>query len=100
MKIALAACSLPLFTKLVFEEIKRWKSYHPLEMTQLEHNVQLTIHKLFNRLEIQHGKLLVSHSLSYISAARAGLTESELEDILSLDEEVCAHTHKLFKLSI
>ena len=89
MKIALAACSLPLFTKLVFEDIKRWRSYHPLEQTQLEHTVTGTIHKLFMKIEIQHGRLLVSHALSFIAAARSGLSEVELEDVLSLDDEVC-----------
>ncbi len=88
MKIALAACSLPLFTKLVFEDIKRWKSYHPLELTHLQHTVGGTINKLFDKIEKEHGRLLVSHALSYIAAARAGLSEGELEDILSIDDEV------------
>ena len=39
---------------------------------------------------MQHGKVLVSHAFSYVTVSKEGLTESELEDILSLDEQVCA----------
>jgi len=33
-------------------------------------------------------RLLVSHAFAYITASKEGLTESELEDVLSLDEQV------------
>lgn len=88
MKIACNYCSLPLYTKLVFEEVKRWKSYYPLEMTTLQHTVIGLISTLFDRIEIQHGKKLVAKSLSYLTASRSGLSETELEDVLSLDDEV------------
>ena len=45
---------------------------------------------VFERVEEQHGWLLVSHALGYISAGRHGLSEPELLDILSCDEEVSA----------
>ena len=44
--------------------------------------------KLFDRIENQHGKILVSHALGYLTAAKSGLSEAELEDLLSLDEKV------------
>ena len=46
------------------------------------------IGELFERMERQHGQILVNHTLAYITAAKNGLTESELEDILSCDDEV------------
>lgn len=46
--------------------------------------VQQSIHALFDRTEAQHGKLLVSHALSYITAAKSGISDSELEDLVSL----------------
>ncbi len=88
VQTALNECSLPLYTKLVFEEVKRWKSYTPLDMTQLEHTVKGSINMLFDKIEIHHGKKLVSRALSYLTASRSGLTEAELEDILSLDDDV------------
>ena len=43
---------------------------------------------LIKMVEEKHGVALVSHTLKYISAAKYGLTENELLDILSQDEEV------------
>ena len=57
-------------------------------MTLLAPNIRASIHKLFERIETKHGKVLVSHAFSYVTASKEGLTESELEDLLSLDEQV------------
>jgi len=48
------------------------------------------IGQLFDRLSAQthHGPVLVKHTLSYLGAARNGLTEDELLDVLALDEDV------------
>ena len=51
--------------------------------------------KLFERIENQHGKILVSHALGYVTAAKGGLSEAELEDLLSLDEKVNTATFNL-----
>jgi len=37
---------------------------------------------------VQHGGLLVTHALAYITAAKSGLSETELEDLISLDDRV------------
>lgn len=50
--------------------------------------IEDAINQLFARLELQHGQLLTKHSLSYITAARTGICENELEDVLSLDDTV------------
>ena len=50
---ALAECSLPIFVKLVFAEICRWKSYSKPQDTQLAVSVMDSILKLFERIEIQ-----------------------------------------------
>ena len=81
-------CPLPLFLKLAFDEACRWKSYTPHNETDLPSTIREIIHSLFDRLERIHGKMLVSHALAYISASKNGLTESELEDLLSLDDDV------------
>lgn len=41
-----------------------------------------------NPVLFQHGRLLVFHALAYITAARSGLSETELEDLISLDDKV------------
>ena len=48
-------------------------------------SVEASIAGLFDRLEKKHGQMLVSHTVGYITAAKGGLTESELEDLLCLD---------------
>ncbi|KAI1720798.1 NACHT domain-containing protein [Ditylenchus destructor] len=85
---ALSYCTLPLFLKLVYATVSRWKSYSKPQETVLFKSVQQSIHALFDRTENQHGKLLVSHALSYITAARSGISDSELEDLISLDDKV------------
>lgn len=85
---AIARCSLPIFVKLVFAEICRWKSYSRAQETHLASNVMDSIMMLFERIEIQHGRILVFHALAYITASKSGLSETELEDLLSLDDRV------------
>lgn len=54
----------------------------------MESTVKEIISALFDRLERLHGKILVSHALGYITASKTGVTEPELEDLLSLDDTV------------
>jgi len=83
-------CSLPLYLKLAFEEARRWRSYDPLPEFAVD--VPGMIRQLFQRLsaEAAHGGMLVSRSLGYLAAARNGLSEDELIDVLSRDQEVIA----------
>ena len=84
----LAECNTPLYVKLVFDEIKLWKSYTKTQEKDLAKTVSTSINKLLGRIENQHGHVLVEHALSYITASRSGLSEAELEDLISLDETV------------
>ncbi|XP_076319840.1 NACHT and WD repeat domain-containing protein 2 isoform X1 [Tachypleus tridentatus] len=88
VRSALVRCSLPIFVKLVFAEICRWKSYSKATETTLASTVMDSIMKLLDRIEMQHGKTLVFHALAYITASKSGLSESELEDLISLDDKV------------
>jgi len=88
IKKALDSCSLPLYLRLVFNEAKRWKSYTPADSLLLPQTIQGMIEQLFDQVERQHGRLLVSHAFGLITASKNGLTEGELEDLLSLDDQV------------
>ena len=81
-------CGLPLYLKLAFEEARRWKSY--TKDCELSSDIQGIIRDLFTRLssDANHGEMMVSRSLGYIAAGKNGLSEDELLDILSQDEEV------------
>ncbi|CAI4228678.1 unnamed protein product [Auanema sp. JU1783] len=85
---AVEKSTLPLFIKLIYATVTRWKSYSRVQDTVLSLSVQDSIHALFQRTENQHGKLLVAHALSYITAARSGISDSEVEDLISLDDKV------------
>lgn len=85
---ALSRCSLPLYTRLIFEEICRWASFSPLDQIRLELTVKGVINTLFDRLEKYQGKTFVAHVLSYLTASKNGLSDMELEDVLSLDDTV------------
>lgn len=83
-------CGLPLFLRLAMETARGWKSYTP--PPDLPADVCGMISDLLNRLstESAHGPALVERSLSYLAAARNGLSEDELLDLLSSDTEVQA----------
>lgn len=85
----------PFFLKLAFEEARRWKSWEGLPggstgMPGLQDTIEGILDDLFRRLEQEqhHGKTLVSRALGYIGAGKNGLTEDELLDVLSRDEDV------------
>ncbi|KAL6054660.1 hypothetical protein STEG23_035351, partial [Scotinomys teguina] len=83
---SLPECGHPGRLRLAFEEARKWASFTvpvPLATTDEEATHQLCI-----RLEETHGQLLVAHVLGYIVSSRHGLSEAELKDVLSLDDEV------------
>ena len=83
-----SACPQPLLLKLIFRQALQWKSYTPPETIILASSTTAALTQLFEQLEEQHGNILVQHALGYLTATRNGLTEAELEDVLSLDDQV------------
>jgi len=79
---------LPLWLKLAFEESRKWKSY--TNDVDLRPDTTGIIQDLFERLSLDenHGEMIVSRSLGYLVAAKNGLTEDELIDVLSQDNEI------------
>ncbi|XP_008575795.1 PREDICTED: NACHT and WD repeat domain-containing protein 1 [Galeopterus variegatus] len=83
---SLPECGHPGRLRLAFEEARKWASFTmpaPLSTTAEE-----ATHQLCARLEQTHGQLLVAHVLGYIASSRHGLSEAELKDVLSLDDDV------------
>jgi DNA polymerase III delta prime subunit len=88
-------CPLPLYLKLAFGEARRWKSWDPLPHRPdaepgLNNTIEGILEDMLVRLEEprNHGRILISRALGYIAAARNGLTEDELLDVLSADKDV------------
>ena len=83
-----AGCSLPLYLRLAFEQARWWRSHE--SPPELAAETTGLIEDLLTRLgdEANHGQVLLSRSMGYLAAARNGLTEDELVDVLSLDADV------------
>jgi hypothetical protein len=94
VKARLRACRLPLYLRVVFEEVRRWQSFDGLPL-DLAADTPGVLAQLFDRLEERrhHGLVLVRHALGYLAAGRHGLSEPELLDVLSADEEVMRDFH-------
>ena len=75
-------CNSPLYVRLVFDQICVWKSYTANQIVPL--SIDECIKALLNRVENAHGKVLVSHALAYVTAAKNGLSDSEVEDLISI----------------
>ncbi|KAK7490422.1 hypothetical protein BaRGS_00018401, partial [Batillaria attramentaria] len=81
------SCSLPLYVKLLSEEAKTLLSFD-FPPIALPTDCGEAIAKLFDRLEEMYGKPLVSRVMSYMVASSTGLTDCEMDDLLSLDDFV------------
>lgn len=79
----------PLYIKILFDIISKWTSFYEPDGEFLKAlNIDQCIKYLFKSLEQTHGKLLFSRSIIYLTSFKNGISENELEDILSLDDEV------------
>ena len=83
-----ATCGLPLFSRVMYEEILHWKSYSFISPDMVSSSMREALNHFFHRLEVQHGRVLVKHALAYITAAKDGLSEIELLDLIALDDDV------------
>ena len=74
----------PLYIKLIFDIASKWNSYYmPTENFYECLNIDQCITYLFKFFEDRHGKVLFSRCCVYLSLFTNGISESELEDILS-----------------
>lgn len=79
----------PLYIKLIFDIIMKWTSfYKPDSEFYMCVSIDKCIEYLFKSMEQMHGKLLFSRAIIYMSSFKNGISENEIEDILSLDDDV------------
>uniref|UniRef100_A0A672MC92 NACHT and WD repeat domain containing 1 n=1 Tax=Sinocyclocheilus grahami TaxID=75366 RepID=A0A672MC92_SINGR len=84
----------PLHLKLLLDTAKQWPSYTSMSNVRLGSSAQEVMTQFVETLEENHGKKLVSHALCFILLSRNGLSEAELQDVLSLDNDVLAEMYK------
>ncbi len=80
----------PLYVKLIYDVISKWTAFHEPKSDFYDYclNIDGCIKYLFALFERDHGHLLFSRSVIYMSSFANGISESEIEDILSLDDDV------------
>ena len=85
-------CPLPIYLKLLFEEARNWTSFDALADCAVGDGLDGIIDLMANRLsdDANHGPVLVSRTFGYLCAARRGLAEQEILDLLSRDDAVWA----------
>jgi len=93
IKAAFNKCSLPLYIKFLFNRIRKWRSFDLIDSKVLGTSCSTFLDALFEEFELKYGKVLVKHSVSYLTASKTGLSDMEMEDLLSLDEHVMEHVH-------
>ncbi|XP_036440694.1 NACHT and WD repeat domain-containing protein 2 [Colossoma macropomum] len=81
-------CSLPLYMELLHRQVCCWGSELEITSETLVPGVHTNIGRFLDHLEEKHGKVLVSRAVQCLTLSRHGLTEAELTDILSCDDEV------------
>jgi hypothetical protein len=64
---ATTQCPVPLYVQLCFDEARRWHSYDSFSLTVLRSTIESTIDALFERIEREHGRVLVQHALAFLT---------------------------------
>lgn len=93
LREAFRQCSLPLYIQLAFDRVKQWRSFDHVDAKVLGTSCETYLDIFFTELETRHGSALVKHAVSYLTASKTGLSDMEMEDMLSLDEVVMGEIH-------
>jgi hypothetical protein len=81
----------PLYLKLLFDISSKWPSFHEPTSDFIEcSSIDKCIAYLFKKLEDSYGRLFFQRVIIYLTSFRNGITNFELEDICSLDDELLA----------
>ncbi|KAL8596043.1 hypothetical protein ACOMHN_021083 [Nucella lapillus] len=81
-------CSLPLHVKLLSLQAQTLYSFSDMATITLPLDTAEAVHAFFDRLETKHSREVVSSALAYMAANQTGVSDAEMEDLLSLDEAV------------
>ncbi|XP_070825762.1 NACHT and WD repeat domain-containing protein 2 [Chaetodon trifascialis] len=85
---ALTSCRLTLYARLLHLHTSLWHSDSDVTESSLPDGVHSSISALLDHLEQKHGSSIAGRAMSYVTLSRTGLTEAELADLLSSDNEV------------
>ncbi|MFZ2959468.1 MAG: AAA family ATPase [Candidatus Ozemobacteraceae bacterium] len=75
----------PLLLRLCAEEVRQWPSFNT--NPTLAGDINGVMKQLFLRLEVRHGAAFIARTLASLAAARNGISEQELPDVLAADQQ-------------
>lgn len=81
---------LPLFLKLLYDLVLTWRSFDDecdRELLDIAKVDQMIVY-LFRRMERLHGPVIFRRSVAYMTVCRNGISDNEMEDIMSIDDDV------------
>lgn len=80
--------SSPLYLNILLQSALKWSSYTEIDSDRIPDSIPSAIDQFFADLEGKFGKKLVNYALGYVTISLNGLTELELIDALSCNNEV------------
>jgi len=90
-------CRIPLYFRLVFERIKRLRSYEPLDPADIGDDINGVFKNIFDSLRKDHPKAATNACLQALSLSRHGLSEDEIVDAMFSGLLRDDHTVKIFR---
>ena len=87
METALS-CPMPLFLTLLAGKLEKLHHTDVLLPKDMPRGLEEAVEKVLEEVENVCGQVVVERALALISCAKTGLTEAEMMDLLSLDDEV------------
>ena len=85
----------PLYVKVIFNIVKKWPSYfNPDNDFQCCLTTYDCIRYIFSYSEKLNGKFLFYRTIFYLTIFEYGVSECELEDILSIDDELLSALYR------
>ena len=87
------AAGTPLWLTIVAQAVAPWPSFGGIRFP-IKPAVRELIVDLFERLEMSHGRALVRAAFAYITLAKHGVSETELNHLLSLEDAVLADVYE------
>ena len=97
IQLAFSKCQSPLFLKMLFNESLSWQSHMVINKSKIADSVKKTAAIKYGQLEIKYGECFVRRALGYLTAARNGITDHEMMDLLALDDGVTSEMSALYR---
>ena len=84
----------PLYMKMLMDISCKWRSYEDVTGISLPLSIEDSIHSIFQTVEKKFGSSFLRACLGYLTIGDGGLSEVELEDILSMQDAVLNDVYK------